>query len=100
MHQLRYCYTFSKIELWYNIVDNTRNVLYNVDTTKIKGVAIMEMAFAQENSSDENADYKKLYFAAVNKLTDISHAIDKAQQELEGMYLNQTEPSGIEQGFN
>jgi len=53
----------------------------------------METIIHQESITDENADYKKLYFTAMNKMTDISREIDKAQQELEKMYLNQTEPS-------
>jgi len=60
----------------------------------------MESRFPQDKESDENADYKKLYFAAVNKLTDIFYAIEKvyysvgkAQQELEEIYLRQTEES-------
>jgi len=42
--------------------------------------------------SSTSSDYKKLYFTAINKLTDLSEAIVNAQQELEELYLNQTEP--------
>jgi len=44
-------------------------------------------------SCSEIADYKKLYFTAMNKLTEIYEAIAEVQRDMEEMYLNQTEPN-------
>jgi len=39
-----------------------------------------------------NLDYKELYFAAMNTLADLSDSFAKALQDLEEMYLDQTQP--------
>jgi hypothetical protein len=41
---------------------------------------------------NRHADYETLYHAAFNYLTDIGNMVVKAQQGLEEMYLEQTEP--------
>jgi len=43
-------------------------------------------------TSNENPDYKKLYFSALNALTDIHEFIVNVQRHLEEAYLKQTEP--------
>lgn len=46
---------------------------------------------AIDKTNNEDMDYKELYFNAMNKLTDIFFAVERAQQELEELYLRQTE---------
>lgn len=42
--------------------------------------------------------YKKLYYHAFNRLTDLAKEIEQLQQELEEMYLEGTDPArGTEQ---
>lgn len=41
----------------------------------------------------ENETYKKLYYHAFNRLTDIQKEIEQLQTELEEMYLDLGEPS-------
>jgi len=69
-------------------------VLYNVDIIKIKGGVSVQIVYSREKAADENQNYKELYFAAVNKMTDIARAIEKAQKELEELYLSQAEQKG------
>jgi len=52
---------------------------------------INDLRHGEQNGRE--ADYKKLYVTAMNRLTDIYRAIEAAQLELEKMYLGQTEPS-------
>ncbi len=54
----------------------------------------MEMKLAVDNKNDKAADrinYEELYHAAFNHLTFLHNAIEKAQQDLEAMYLQQTD---------
>lgn len=37
--------------------------------------------------------YKKLYYHAFNRLTDLAKEIEQVQQELEEMYLEQNDPN-------
>jgi len=50
-------------------------------------------AAVSRNVGSRKPDYEKLYFAAMGKLSSISDTAIKAQQELEDMYLKQTEPN-------
>jgi len=49
----------------------------------------------KEAASYGSLDYKKLNLSAMNNLTDLSDTIAKMQQDLEELYLDQTESNDI-----
>ncbi len=53
----------------------------------------MEMKLVVNNKKiDRKPDYKMMYHAAFNALTDLHRTIEKTQQDLEDMYIRHTEP--------
>ena len=50
------------------------------------------MGSVEKLTVTKSADYKTLYYKAFNALTDLHNLIEKAQQDLEQMYLQETEP--------